>query len=80
MIEDITKTKVFFANAHHPWERGTNENHNQRIRRLFPKGTKYNTISKRDLSKVVWIMNHAKRKCLNWRTPCEVYGGCCTSS
>lgn len=79
MIERATGTKIFFAHAHHPWERGTNENHNQRLRRVFPKGSKYSSIKKRDLAKVVWIMNHTKRKCLNWCTPCEVYGGCCTS-
>lgn len=80
MIEKEIDGKVFFANAHHPWERPTNENSNQRLRRVFPKGTKFNTITEEDVSKTVWIMNHTKRKCLNWRTPCEVYGGCCTSS
>jgi len=80
MIEKAIDTKVFFANAHHPWERGTNENSNQRLRRVFPKGTKYNTISKRDVFNTVWIMNHTKRKCLNWRTPEEVYMGRCTST
>lgn len=80
MIENRIKGEVFFADAHAPWQRGTNENSNQRLRRVFPKGTKYNTITKKDISDTVWIMNHTKRKCLNWRTPCEVYKGCCTSS
>ena len=80
MIEKVIDGQVFFAHAYHPWERGTNENSNQRLRRVFPKGTKYNTITKEDVSKTVWIMNHTKRKCLSWKTPCEVYGDCCTSS
>lgn len=75
MIEKKIEGKVYFANAHHPWERGTNENSNQRLRRVFPKGTKYSTISKKDVAKAVWIMNHTKRKCLNWRTPYEVFRG-----
>lgn len=75
MIEKRIEGKVYFANAHHPWERGTNENSNQRLRRVFPKGTKYSTISKKDVAKAVWIMNHTKRKCLNWRTPYEVFRG-----
>lgn len=79
MIEEQIEGKVYFANAHHPWERATNENSNQRLRRVFPKGTKYNTITKEDILNTVWTMNHTKRKCLNWRTPCQVYGGCCTS-
>lgn len=80
MIERDTKAKVFFANAHHPWERGTNENHNQRLRRMFPKGTRYASITSKDIRNTVWTMNHTKRKCLNWRTPCEVFGSCCTST
>ena len=80
MIEKQIDGKVYFANAHHPWERGTNENSNQRLRRIFPKGTKYNTIKEKDVAEVVKIMNHTKRKCLNWRTPYEVYTSRCTSS
>ncbi len=75
MIEKKIIGNVFFANAHHPWERGTNENSNQRLRRVFPKGTKYSTISQEDLDKAVWIMNNTKRKCLNWRTPNQVFKG-----
>jgi transposase, IS30 family len=75
MIEKNIEGKVYFANAHHPWERGTNENSNQRLRRVFPKGTKYSTITKEDIAKAVWTMNHTKRKCLNWRTPYEVFKG-----
>jgi len=80
MIERDTEAKVFFAHAHHPWERGTNENHNQRLRRVFPKGTYYSNITHKDVAKTVWIMNHTKRKCLNWRTPYEVFNARCTST
>jgi transposase, IS30 family len=80
MIEKHINGKVYFANAHHPWERGTNENSNQRLRRIFPKGTKYNTITEKDVAEVVKIMNHTKRKCLNWRTPHEVFMDRCTSN
>jgi IS30 family transposase len=80
MVERETNVKVFFAEAHHPWERGTNENSNQRLRRVFPKGTDFSMITDKELSSVVWMMNHTKRKCLNWRTPCEMFGKCCTST
>lgn len=80
MIERDTGASVFFAGAHHPWERGTNENANGRLRRVYPKGSDFSMISDKDVRNTVWLMNHTRRKCLNWRTPCEVFGRCCTSN
>ena len=80
MIERDTSASVFFADAYTPSQRGTNEHHNERLRRVYPKGTDFATVSQRHINRTVWLMNHTKRKCLNWRTPCEVYGRCCTSS
>jgi len=78
-IEKDTGTKVFFASAHHPWERGSNENANGRLRRVFPKGTKYTDVTQEMVDEAVNLMNNTKRKCLRWRTPNEVFMGRCTS-
>lgn len=80
MIEKMIGVLVYFANAYHPWERGTNENSNGRLRRVFPKGTDFGTVTQEDVDRVVWTMNHTPRKCLGWRTPCSVYGRCCIST
>lgn len=80
MIEEDTGAKVYFAKPHHPWQRGSNENANGRLRRIFPKKFDFSTVAQKDINSVTWKMNHTKRKCLNWRTPCEVFGACCTSS
>ena len=61
-IERDTNATVYFADPHAPWERGTNENTNGRLRRVFPKGFDFDTITQRDIDAVVWIMNHTKRK------------------
>lgn len=79
MIERDTKAKVYFADPHAPWQRGTNENTNGRLRRVFPKGFDFSMITQREVDRVVRLMNHTKRKCLDWRTPCAVFGRCCTS-
>lgn len=79
MIERGTGTRVYFAHPHHPWERGKNENTNGRLRRVFPKRFNFSTITQREVDRVTSIMNHTPRKSLFWRTPCAVYGKCCTS-
>lgn len=79
MIERDTDLKVYFAQPHHPWERGKNENTNGRLRRVFPKRFDFSTITQRDVNRVVRLMNHTPRKSLSWRTPCMVFGRCCVS-
>jgi len=73
MIEKDTDTTVYFADAYSPQQRGKNENTNGRLRRVYPKGFNFDTITNRQLQKVVHTMNHTPRKSLNWRTPAEVY-------
>jgi IS30 family transposase len=80
MIEAATGARVYFARAHSPWERGTNDNANGRLRRAFPKGFDFAKVDQNDVDGVVWTMSHTPRKCLGWRTPCAVYGRCCTSN
>ena len=73
MIEKDTGARIYFAHAHHPWERGKNENTNGRLRRIFPKGFDFNTITQRQLDSVVNFMNRTPRKSLSWQTPAEVF-------
>jgi len=80
MIERDTPTTVFFADAHHPWQRGKNENTNGRLRRLFPKRMDFATISQSQLDEVVDVMNHTPRKTLNWKTPAQVFREICCGS
>ena len=80
MTEQKLKTKIYFAGAHHPWERGTNENTNGLLRRLFPKGTPLGAATTRAVARAVWEINHRPRKCLNWKTACQVFGRCCVSN
>lgn len=68
-----TKVKVYFAHPGSPWERGTNENTNGLIRQFFPKGTDFNTVSRREIKKVQHLLNGRPRKTLKWQPPYEVF-------
>jgi IS30 family transposase len=74
--------RSYFANPYHSWERGTNENTNGLLRQFFPKGTNFALVRQHQVDRVIKLLNNRPRKCLNYRTPAEVFWGkpmCCAS-
>jgi len=71
-IASALKADVFFARPYHSWERGTNENTNGLIRRLFPKSESFAAMGAADLHRIDIFLNDRPRKCLDWQTPREV--------
>lgn len=68
-----TGTQVYFADAHSPWQRPTNENTTGVLRQYFPKGTDLARWSARDLEAVAYTLNNRPRKVLGCGTPAEVF-------
>ena len=58
---------------YHSWERGLNEHTNGLIRQFFPKGTNFKIVSPEEVEKAVELINNRPRKCLDYRTPFEVF-------
>ena len=67
-----TGTRVFFCDAHSPWQRGSNENMNGLLRDYFPKGTDLAYISPEELQRVADELNDRPRKTLGWARPADL--------
>lgn len=63
---------VYFAHAHSPWERGTNENTNGLVREYLPKGTEI-PGDLQYLWSIVDELNDRPRAILGFRKPIEVF-------
>jgi transposase, IS30 family len=67
-----TGTRVFFCDAHSPWQRGSNENTNGLLRDYFPKGIDLAGISPEELQRVAGELNDRPRKTLGWARPANL--------
>ena len=65
----------YFADPYSSYQRGTNEHANGMIRRYFPKGTDFATITEKELQEAIYQINHLPRKIHRGRTAHEVYYG-----
>jgi transposase, IS30 family len=63
----------YFAHPYSSWERGVNENMNGLIRQFFPKKMAFEFINTKAIELTMRHLNHHPRKCLNYRTPHEVF-------
>ena len=75
--EEISKAlndvQFYFPEPHQPWQRGTNENTNGLLREYFPKKQDLTEIKPSLIRDKTLILNQRPRKCLNWKSPFEVY-------
>ena len=72
-LERQLQIQVYFANPHHAWERGTNENTNGLVRQYLPKGTNLKHLTQARCDAIATQLNNRPRLRLGFRTPNEVY-------
>jgi IS30 family transposase len=66
----------FFCKPYHSWEKGSIENRNGILRRYFPKKHDWRLTTQKSIDKVVSKINATPMKCLDFKTPAEVFAKC----
>ncbi|MBM2294305.1 IS30 family transposase [Sulfitobacter pseudonitzschiae] len=66
-------TKSWFCDPQAPWQKGSVENMNKRIRRYLPRDTALLALPSRYMKSICDRLNETPRKCLGYRTPAEAF-------
>jgi IS30 family transposase len=61
-LESFFDMPVYFADAHSPWQRGSNENQNRQVRFWLPKGSRLDDVTPEDLASITNVLNHQPRR------------------
>ena len=64
---------TYFCDPHAPWQKGGVENAIGRLRRALPRKTDLDEFTCNKLKTVISAYNATPRKCLDYRTPAEVF-------
>ena len=72
-IQEQLGLTLYFADPYSPWQRGSNENSNGLIREFYPKKTDLARVNQRKLTHSLFLINSRPRKCLNWKSPIQVF-------
>jgi transposase, IS30 family len=73
LFQDRYKTSFYFCHAYSPWERGTNERLNKRLRWFFPNRTNFQEVNDDQVLEAVELINNRPLKTLNWATAIQTF-------
>jgi IS30 family transposase len=72
--------KTYYCNPKSPWQKGSIENFNLRLRKFLPRNFDIKQLTVNKLNAIIRTMNRTPRKCLDFKTPHEVYTLECRTS
>jgi IS30 family transposase len=72
-LTDGIGADAWFCDPQAPYQKGTVENTNNRLRKYLPRSTEPTALTNRYLKSICHRLNTTPRKCLGFRTPAEVF-------
>lgn len=72
LVTKKTGAPVFFTDPYSSWQKGGVENANKLLRRYFPKGTDFATVSPADVVYALKLINNKPRKILGYKSSLQV--------
>jgi len=72
-LEQERTCSVYYCEIHSPWQKGSNENMNGRLRWHLPRETDIAKMTQEELDQLAAKMNRCPRKCLGYKTPQEMF-------
>lgn len=67
------RTSIYYCDAGCPYQKGAIEVNHELIRRVLPKGTSFDNLTQKDVTRMMDHINSYKRKKLNDRSPYEMF-------
>lgn len=65
--------KTYFCDVRSPWQKGGIENAIGRLRHPLPRKINIAELTTKEIEEVVALYNHTPRKCLEYKTPAEIF-------
>lgn len=72
LVTKKTGAPVFFADPYSSWQKGSVENANKMLRRYFPKGTDFATVSQTDVVYALTCIHNKPRRILGYKSSLQV--------
>lgn len=72
-LSDGKRTDLYYCHPYSSYERGTNENTNRMIRRLYPKGTTFDSVTGEDIEVLTKWINNYPREIFGYHTAAEMF-------
>jgi len=66
-----TGIEVYFCDPKSPWQRGSNENTNGRLRQYLPRRLDFRTLTQADFDAIALELNERPRQTLGFKTPSQ---------